>query len=55
MSELKVRLYQASLILAIPGNTENFLRNSTNNSWERDNEYNFAKLYFCPLPYEKII
>ena len=56
MSELKVRLYQASFNPSHPcqrgPNIENFLkRNSTNNaSWERDNENNFAKLYFCPTP-----
>ena len=37
MSELKVHLYQASLILAILA------------GW--DNEYNFAELYFCPSPF----
>ena len=58
MSELKVRLYQASFNPSHPcrrgPNTENFfLRNSTNNeSWERDNENNFAKLYFCPTPFQ---
>ena len=56
MSELKVRLYQASFNPSHPcrrgPNIENFLkRNSTNNaSWERDNENNFAKLYFCLTP-----
>ena len=56
MSGLKARLYQASLNPSHPcrrgPNTENFfLRNSTNNeSWERDNEINFDKLYFCPAP-----
>ena len=58
MSELKVRLYQASFNPSHPcrrgPNIENFLkRNSTNNaSWERDNENNFAKLYFCPTPFQ---
>ena len=56
MSGLKARLYQASLNPSHPcrrgPNTENFfLRNSTNNeSWERDNENNFDKLYFCLTP-----
>ena len=55
MSELKVRLYQASFNPSHPcrrANTENFfLRNSTiNESWERDNENNFDKLHFCLTP-----
>ena len=60
MSELKVRLYQASFNPSHPcrrgPNIENFLkRNSTNNaSWERDNENNFVKLYFCPTPKSRI-
>ena len=54
MSELKVRLYQASFNPSHPcggANTENFFLNSTNNSWERDDENNFAELYFCSTPF----
>ena len=39
MSELRVHLNQASLNPSI---------------WGRDNENNFAKLYFCPAPKESI-
>ena len=55
MSELKVRLYQTSFNPSHPygGLTQRIsLRNSTTRSWERDNENNFAKLYFCPSPSE---
>ena len=61
MSGLKARFHQASLNPSHPcrrgPNTENFfLRNSTNNeSWVRENEINFVKLYFCPAPFLFII
>ena len=54
MSELKVRLYQASFnpshpCRGAPTQRISLGRNSTNNaSWGWDNENNFFKLYFCP-------
>ena len=55
MSELKVRLYQASFNPSHPWRRQHreflFKKFYKHESWERDDENNFAELYFCSTPF----